>query len=159
MTNFSIRVYGILMNEAHDVLVSDEWIRGMKITKFPGGGLELGEGTRDCLSRECMEEMNLRVAVGEHLYTTDFFQVSAFNSNHQIISIYYRLTAMEPLTVRVSETPFDFDEDQLLRYQDTQEIETFRWVPWPMFGAAAVHLPIDKIVADMVKQTGKPVEA
>jgi hypothetical protein len=106
-----------------------------------------------------MEEMNLLVAVGEHLYTTDFFQVSAFNSNHQIISIYYRLTAMEPLTVRVSETPFDFDEAQLLRYQNTQEIETFRWVPWPMFGAEAVHLPIDKIVADMVKQTGKPVEA
>ena len=53
---FSIRVYGILINEQRQVLVSDELIHGMKITNFPGGGLEPGEGTRDCLKREFMEE-------------------------------------------------------------------------------------------------------
>ncbi|MFM2327645.1 MAG: hypothetical protein RIR31_1847, partial [Bacteroidota bacterium] len=61
---FNIRVYGILINENKQVLVSDEFIRGMQITKFPGGGLEFGEGTRDCLKREFMEEMNLEVAIG-----------------------------------------------------------------------------------------------
>ena len=60
---FTIRVYGILINEHKQVLVSDELIRGMYITKFPGGGLELGEGTRDCLKREFMEEMNLNVEI------------------------------------------------------------------------------------------------
>ena len=89
MERFNIRVYGILINETKQVLVSDELVHGMRITKFPGGGLELGEGTRDCLLREFMEEMNLAVEIGEHIYTTDFFQVSAFNSAHQIISIYY----------------------------------------------------------------------
>ncbi|MEI8060472.1 MAG: NUDIX domain-containing protein, partial [Ferruginibacter sp.] len=71
---FTIRVYGILINEKKQVLVSDELIRGMYITKFPGGGLELGEGTRDCLKREFMEEMGLTVEIGNHIYTTDFYQ-------------------------------------------------------------------------------------
>src|SRR3954464_7827479 len=89
MFRFNIRVYGLLINDKKQVLVSDEYIRGGYYTKFPGGGLEFGEGTRDCLKREFMEEMNLDVAVGEHLYTTDFYQMSAFNPKLQIISIYY----------------------------------------------------------------------
>ena len=63
MHRFNIRVYGILINEQQQVLVSDELIRGSYITKFPGGGLEFGEGTRDCLQREFMEEMNLQVKI------------------------------------------------------------------------------------------------
>src|SRR5512133_2855883 len=90
MQKFNIRVYGILINEQKEVLVSDEFIRGNYYTKFPGGGLEFGEGTRDCLKREFLEEMNLNVEVGEHLYTTDYFQMSAFHPDHQIISIYYK---------------------------------------------------------------------
>src|ERR1044071_6707044 len=87
--SFNIRVYGVLINERKEVLVSDEYIRGSYYTKFPGGGLEYGEGTRDCLKREFIEEMNLKVEVGDHLYTTDFFQLSAFRPNQQILSIYY----------------------------------------------------------------------
>ena len=87
---FNIRVYGILSGKNREILVSDEFIRGNKYTKFPGGGLEFGEGTRDCLMREFQEEMSLAVRVTDHLYTTDFFQMSAFNPEHQIISIYYR---------------------------------------------------------------------
>ena len=48
---FNLRVYGILLGENKKVLVSDEFIRGNYYTKFPGGGLEFGEGTRDCLKR------------------------------------------------------------------------------------------------------------
>src|SRR6188768_377720 len=95
----SVRVYGILMNDKKQVLVSDEYIRGAYYTKFPGGGLEIGEGTRDCLKREFKEEMNLEVAIGEHIYTTDFFQQSAFNTAHQILSIYYLVTALEEISV------------------------------------------------------------
>ena len=74
---FNIRVYGLLINDHRQVLVADELIRGMRITKFCGGGLEPGEGTRDCLVREFMEEMNLRIEVTGHIYTTDFYQQSA----------------------------------------------------------------------------------
>lgn len=149
---FNIRVYGLLINEQQQVLVSDELIHDMRITKFPGGGLEFGEGTRQCLQREFMEEMNLPVEIGEHIYTTDFFQISAFNPQHQIISIYYYVKALAPITVRLSNIEFDFDEEQLNMYKQKKEIETFRFIDREAFSAASVHLPIDKIVAEMVKE-------
>jgi ADP-ribose pyrophosphatase YjhB (NUDIX family) len=148
----TVRVYGILMNENKQVLVSDEYIRGEYYTKFPGGGLEIGEGTRDCLKREFMEEMNLQVSIGEHLYTTDFFQISAFNNAHQILSIYYEATAMEPIRVPLKIKEFDFDEQQLQVYEKTLQIESFRLVDWENFSSKQVTLPIDKIVADLVKE-------
>src|SRR5689334_13690577 len=103
---FNIRVYGILINDNRQVLVSDEYIRGKYYTKFPGGGLEFGEGTRDCLRREFMEEMNLKVEVTDHLYTTDFYQESAFLAGHQIISIYYFVKALEPITAPLRSAAF-----------------------------------------------------
>lgn len=149
---FNIRVYGILINEQKQVLVSDEYIRGMYITKFPGGGLEPGEGTRDCLKREFLEEMNLNVEVGEHIYTTDFFQMSAFNKDQQIISIYYFVKALEEIKAPLREKEFDFDERELKMYADTGETETFRFVDWQNFSAISVSLPIDKIIASLLKE-------
>ena len=149
---FNIRVYGILLNESEQVLVSDELIRGAYITKFPGGGLEKGEGTRDCLKREFMEEMNLKVAVEEHIYTTDFYQQSAFNPAQQIISIYYFVKALEPITVPLRSTAFDFDDAQLKNYETTGETETFRFIDWADFSAAVLTLPIDKHVSLLLKE-------
>ena len=149
---FNIRVYGILLNEQRQVLVSDEYIRGMYITKFPGGGLEFGEGTRDCLQREFMEEMKLKVKVTGHIYTTDFYQESAFNPGHQIISIYYYAEALEPIAVPLRTKIFDFDEQQLKTYADTGETETFRFINWEDFTDESVTLPIDKIVAKLLKE-------
>ena len=151
MHRFTLRVYGILVNENKQVLVSDEYIRGNYYTKFPGGGLEFGEGTRDCLKREFKEEMDLDVEVGEHLYTTDYFQMSAFNSEHQIISIYYMVKALEAIKAPLREKTFDFDERQMEVYNATGETETFRFVEWDDFSADSVTLPIDKIAARLVK--------
>ena len=148
---FNLRVYGILLGKNKEVLVSDEFIRGGRYTKFPGGGLEFGEGTRDCLKREFMEEMNLSVRVTDHLYTTDFFQMSAFNPEHQIISIYYRVEALEEIRVPLREKLFDFDEAQMEIYRNTGETETFRFIPWDLFSPESVSLPIDKVVAGLIK--------
>lgn len=148
---FTIRVYGILINDNRQVLVSDEHIRGHYYTKFPGGGLELGEGTRDCLKREFMEEMNLQVEVGDHLYTTDYFQMSAFNPADQIIAIYYFAKALEPITAPLRTIPFDFDEREKKMYEETSETETFRFINWEDFSPESVTLPIDKIAAGLVK--------
>lgn len=148
---FNIRVYGMLLNGNKQVLVSDEYIRGNYYTKFPGGGLEFGEGTRDCLKREFLEELNLEVKVTGHIYTTDFFQMSAFTPDHQIISIYYFVEPLAPITVPLRTKPFDFDEKQLNIYKQTGETETFRFINWNDFSAESVTLPIDKVVADMVK--------
>ena len=152
MLRFNIRVYGVLINDQKQVLVSDEFIRGKYYTKFPGGGLEYGEGTRDCLRREFMEEMNLKVEVGDHLYTTDFFQLSAFNPDHQIISIYYLVKPLQEISVRLSSVPFDFDESQMKTYEINNETESFRFIDWPALSKASVTLPIDKIVVKMVKE-------
>ena len=148
---FNLRVYGILLGKNKEVLVSDEFIRGSRYTKFPGGGLEFGEGTRDCLMREFMEEMNLSVRVTNHLYTTDFFQMSAFNPEHQIISIYYRVEALEEIRVPLREKLFDFDEAQMEVYRNTGETETFRFIPWDLFSPDSVSLPIDKVVAGLIR--------
>ena len=149
---FNLRVYGVLINEKKQVLVSDEFIRGNYYTKFPGGGLELGEGTRDCLKREFKEEMDLEVAVGEHLYTTDFYQESAFNPAHQIISIYYLVKALEAIRVPLRTKEFDFDEQQMEVYNRTKMTETFRFIDWDFFSEEKVTLPIDKVVASLVKE-------
>ena len=152
MNKFTLRVYGILINEKKQVLVSDEYIRGNYYTKFPGGGLELGEGTRECLKREFKEEMDLNIEVEEHLYTTDFFQLSAFNPDDQIISIYYLVKAMEEIKTPLRNKLFDFDERQMAVYNDTGETETFRFIDWNEFSEKSVTLPIDKVVAKMIKQ-------
>jgi 8-oxo-dGTP diphosphatase len=149
----SVRVYGILINKANQVLVSDEYIRGNYFTKFPGGGLEIGEGTRDCLKREFLEEINLAVEVGEHIYTTDFYQQSAFNAAHQILSIYYFVQPLHAIAIPIKTKPFDFDEQQMLTYSKTQQIESIRFIDAVDFSPAVVSLPIDKIVANLLQVT------
>ena len=152
MPKFNIRVYGILINEKKQVLVADEYVRGGLYTKFPGGGLEFGEGTRDCLKRELKEELGIEAEIGDHVYTTDFFQMSAFRPDDQIISIYYLAKQLEDLKVPIREKQFDFDENQMEIYKSTGETETFRLIDWKDFSDETVTLPIDKIVAKIIKE-------
>ncbi|WP_341835863.1 NUDIX domain-containing protein [Chitinophaga pollutisoli] len=146
MSQFTVRVYGILFNEKKQVLVSDEYIRGGYYTKFPGGGLEFGEGTLECIVREWKEEVNQDVEVVEHIYTTDFFQISAFDNVNQIISIYYLLKAVSPFVAPLLERPFGFEIPE-----GASQVEGLRWVDWEDFSSATVSLPIDKVLADLVK--------
>jgi len=100
---FNIRVYGIWVNNGQ-VLVNEELIKGRKVIKFPGGGLDWGEGTIDCLKREWMEELGLEIEVLDHFYTTDFFQQSAFDES-QVISIYYWVAAAKVPELIVNNVP------------------------------------------------------
>lgn len=148
----TVRVYGILINDEGQLLVSDELIRGGRYTKFPGGGLEWGEGTRDCLVREFEEEMNLKIEVLEHLYTTDFFQESAFRASDQIFSVYYRVQPLEPIKVRLNKEPFEFDASQMNTYKACSETESFRFIPWADVSEESVTLPIDKVVVRLLRE-------
>jgi 8-oxo-dGTP diphosphatase len=150
MALFNVRVYGILMNENRSLLVSDEFIRGQYITKLPGGGLEIGEGTRDCLQREFLEETGLSVTVGEHIYTTDFYQLSAFNHRDQIISIYYQVHHDGPVQLEVKQQRFDFAPHQIA--DPLGESEVFRWIPQEMIHPDCMTLPIDKVVMEIIRQ-------
>lgn len=149
---FNIRVYGVLINDQQQVLVSDEYIRGGYYTKFPGGGLEFGEGTRDCLVREFKEEMDLNVKVGSHLYTTDYYQQSAFNPLHQIISIYYYVEALEQIQVVLADKAHMYTDIQMEKYDQQGSIESFRFIDLNDFSADCLTLPIDKIVGDIIAQ-------
>lgn len=89
--------------------------------------------------------------VGDHIYTTDYFQMSAFNPGHQIISIYYFVKAIESIQVPIRTKPFDFDQQQLDIYKEKGEIETFRMLSWEEFIPENVTLPIDKTVVNIVR--------
>lgn len=56
ITRFSVRAYGLLLNEKQQLLVTDELFDNQYLTKLPGGGVEFGEGTIDALHREFEEE-------------------------------------------------------------------------------------------------------
>ena len=147
----TLRVYGILMDDNKRVLVSDEFIRGDFFTKFPGGGLELGEGTRQCVEREFLEETGLHVTSGEHIYTTDYYQQSAFRATDQIISIYYYVRTNDDVSKLTVHTKiFDFTPQQTSDING--QYEALRWIEWNKFSDSTVTLPIDKIVARMIMQ-------
>src|SRR6201996_9542253 len=104
---FNVRVYGLLINSSNEILISDEQEYGMRFTKFPGGGLEQGEGLIDGLKREFVEECNAEVEILSHFYTTDFYVKSAFNDS-QIISVYYLVKNIAPLNLSIKTKTFDF---------------------------------------------------
>ncbi len=89
MKRFNIRVYALIFNADRQVLLCDETHLDKHMIKFPGGGLEWGESPIDCLKRELMEEFNLQLVSADLYYVTDFFQISYFNPDDQVISIYY----------------------------------------------------------------------
>ncbi|MEI6190423.1 MAG: NUDIX hydrolase [Chitinophagia bacterium] len=151
MPLFNVRVYGFLMDAQNRLLVSDEFIRGNYFTKLPGGGLEIGEGTRECLVREYMEETGLEVTVGDHIYTTDFFQISAFNNKDQIISIYYHVHCKNTNGIKTSEKVFDFTPEQTADNQ--REAESFRWVNFEDISEQTMSLPIDKVAIQIFKNS------
>lgn len=147
MKRFTIRIYGVLIQNGA-VLVSDEFIHGKHITKFPGGGLEFGEGALDCLKREFREEMNLEVEVSSHLYTTDFFVASAFDENCQVMSIYYLVETFENIAVPFSEKVNDYKIDNNIR--------GFRWIPLKTLSAEDFSFVIDKKVGEMLVSPPRP---
>jgi 8-oxo-dGTP diphosphatase len=138
---FNVRVYGILIHE-DSVLVSDEYIKKNKITKFPGGGLEFGEGTIDCLRREFKEELDLDIDVTEHFYTTDFYVASAFDTNSQVISIYYMAKAKGDLNFQISVSPHN--------YENKEGAQSFRWINLKQLKETDFTLIIDRKVGEML---------
>jgi 8-oxo-dGTP diphosphatase len=142
MYNFNVRVYGLLINDNDEILISDEQEYGMRFTKFPGGGLEYGEGLIDGLKREFVEECDAEVEVISHFYTTDFFIKSAFNDS-QIISIYYIVKNISELNLNIKTKVFDFDGEG-------DVLQAFRWVKLSELDPEEITFPIDRHVAALL---------
>lgn len=141
---FNIRVYGILLvNDC--ILVSDEHLWGKSLTKFPGGGLEWGEGIIDCLKREFKEELNLEINVEKLFYINDFFQLSQINKDHQIISIYYIVSSKNANEIVTKKNAHDHPVFE-------HGSQVFRWLELKCVSSDDFHFPIDKIVASHLQK-------
>lgn len=143
MSYFNVRVYGLLINQNKEVLVSDEEEYGFRFSKFPGGGLELGEGLIDGLKREFMEECDAEIEVLSHFYTTDFFEKSSFNDS-QVISVYYIVKEKAPLQLAFKDVIYDFDGDGEI-------LQAFRWVKIEDLNIEDITFKTDKTVGQLLK--------
>jgi ADP-ribose pyrophosphatase YjhB (NUDIX family) len=144
MYKFNVRVYGLLINPKSQILLSDEEEYGFRFSKFPGGGLEYGEGLIDALKREFIEECEIDVEVLEHFYTTDFYIKSAFNDS-QIISVYYLVKPLSELKLNFKEKEFDFDTTGDL-------LQAFRWKDIHSLTASDVTFPTDQRVIELLNE-------
>ena len=144
-SSFTVRVYALIINDHHQVLVTDEFQLDMKMTKFPGGGMNFGEGSIDCLKRELLEECNQEIEDIRHFYTTDFYQKALFWEDHQLLSVYYLARIKEPQLFRISTGAFDFPE--LVNGN-----QSFRWISAEKINPDEFTFPIDKHVALLLKE-------
>jgi len=140
---FNIRVYGLLIHDGR-ILLTDEFRMNTLMTKFPGGALEFGEGTIDCLKREFMEELNQEIEVTGHFYTTDYYQPTRLlPSTQQLLSIYYKVEGKQPFQFPTTNKKFDFPEM-------VEGAQCFRWIPLEELTEDEVTLPIDKKVVRLI---------
>jgi len=144
MYQFNVRVYGLLINDRQEILISDEQESGMRFTKFPGGGLEFGEGLLDGLRREFMEECSMEVEVVRHFYTTDFFIKSIFNGS-QLVAVYYFVKGELPADMVFKTKPFDFDGEGDI-------LQSFRWIKIADLKKEDLTFPLDQHVVGLLRK-------
>jgi 8-oxo-dGTP diphosphatase len=144
MKRFNLRVYGLIINENQEILLSDECRFGHFFTKFPGGGVEKGEGVIDALHREFQEELNLKIEDATLFYFNDFYQESAFRKEDQIVSFYY-LVQCDISKIKVENYEIQFQE----------ETEKQRWISIALLNENNLTFPIDKTVVGKLKETFK----
>jgi ADP-ribose pyrophosphatase YjhB (NUDIX family) len=130
----NVRVYAIYLNENNEIMALNESYAGEKLTKLPGGGLEFGEGTHECLNREFAEELNLKINVVEHFYTQEDFLVSRFKENEQLLTIYYKVDILNLHELEIMDG----------------SIEKIKWIS--LHEEDPLQLPIDKIVFQKLKE-------
>jgi len=139
---FNVRVYGLLINSYNEILLSTERRGDFSFTKFPGGGLEFGEGAHDCLKREFVEELGVEIEIKSHFYTTDFFQTSTFSSEEQIISIYYLIAIPKTKEIKNGEKALDTAKGNL---------HFFHWHDIETLLENDLTFPIDRKVLELLK--------
>ncbi len=142
---FNLRVYGVFINPDQELLITDEFRLGMFMTKFPGGGLQFGEGTIDCLKREFKEELNLEITNIRHFYTTDFFQPTiGLNEQMQLINIYYTIDIPDWKSIKTTHKSFDFPDIN-------EGVQGFRWIKFTELTPEIFTFPIDQEVAKIIR--------
>ncbi|MFZ4523472.1 MAG: NUDIX hydrolase [Bacteroidales bacterium] len=142
MNQFNIRVYGLLVDDGC-VLITDEFRLGIYMTKFPGGGLQFGEGTIECLKREFMEELDMHIEIVKHVYTTDFYQpTTLLPSEMQLLNIYYQVQSQKPYLFSTTNKKNDIPP--------LDGAQSFRWVKINLLNEEDFTFPIDRHLANQL---------
>ena len=142
MTSIRVRVYGLWVNSEKEVLLSDERHGEMNFTKFPGGGLELGEGVAETLIREFLEECNIRIDRFELLHVSEQVVFSMFDGS-QVIGIYYRVFSDDAFGKAIKSKVFDFDGNSL---------QSFRWVPVNELTSDDLTFEMDQVAWENIRE-------
>lgn len=146
VTRFNLRVYGIVLNDQGQVLLSHERRNKFEFIKFPGGGVELGEGILDALKREFIEELGVPVETARLFYVNEFYQTSVFKAEDQIISFYYLVTLkLNDINVGVINKP--------VGSMDSTDFERVEWLALTDLNPDQMTFPIDKLVVTELKES------
>ncbi|MFZ9658055.1 MAG: NUDIX domain-containing protein [Crocinitomicaceae bacterium] len=141
MSKFNLRVYALLINEKQEILLSDENRFGKFFTKFPGGGVEHGEGIQDALFRELQEELQLEISSADFFYFNEFHQASAFDQSN-LVAFYYILN-IQKAAVQLQE------EGYTIPFEQEQELQ--RWKAIQELQKDELTFPIDQKVLEKLK--------
>lgn len=138
---FNVRVYALIVKN-NRLLISEEQHGGVFLRKFPGGGLQFGEGIVQALHRELKEELNADVESESLLCVTEDFVVSFLNNKQQVIGVHY-LVALKQ----------DYSDNHL----DNNRVELenghihFKWVMIDQLKADDFSSPVDKSAFEKLK--------
>ncbi len=124
---FNIRVYALCIVN-NEILTLKEPFTGNMVVKLPGGGLEFGEGTADCLKREFKEELNLEITVGDAFYIQKDFVPSLAKDGKQLLTLYFFVTIKDLHNLEIID----------------KNIQEVNWIPLTANNPFA--LPVDQIV-------------
>lgn len=141
MSKFNLRVYALLINEKQEILLSDEYRFGKFFTKFPGGGVEHGEGIQDALFRELQEELHLEITSADFFYFNEFHQASAFDQSN-LVAFYY-IVNIQKAAVQLQE------EDYTIPFEKEQELQ--RWKALHELQKDELTFPVDQKVLEKLK--------
>ena len=138
---FNVRVYALIVKN-NRLLISEEQHGGVFLRKFPGGGLQFGEGILQALHRELKEELNADVESASMLCVTEDFVVSFLNNKQQVIGVHYMVDLKQ-----------DYSDDFL--NNNRVELENgyihFKWKLIENLNADDFSSPVDKTAFEKLK--------
>ncbi|RRA97068.1 NUDIX domain-containing protein [Paenimyroides viscosum] len=124
---FNIRVYALCIVN-NKLLTLKEPFAGNMVVKLPGGGLEFGEGTADCLKREFKEELNLELTINDAFYIQEDFVSSLAKDGRQLLTLYFFATIKDLHNLEIID----------------KNIQEINWIP--LSANNPFTLPVDQTV-------------